>query len=143
MKAIRPKNPLRWIKYLFLEWRWDRVLKKSGCKSWEYYFFKNDPDYYAPGRTVKDQLHGYLYISKVDYKKLPTRFDPLFGPIEHCEEIIDWCNKHCRGKFRSHWERVIMDHAGQYLPNGIGGTDELFFGFKDDRDYTLFLLRWS
>lgn len=31
----------------------------------------------------------------------------------------------------------------QYLPNGIGGTDELFFGFKDERDYIMFTLRWA
>lgn len=132
-----------YLKYKYLEWRWDRVLKRSYCSSWESYFRMNDPDYYAPGRTVKDQLFGYPYIALVDYNKLPVRFDPLFGPIEHCEEIIAWCNRNCRKKFRTHWERVIMDHEGQYLPNGIGGTDELFFGFKDERDYFLFLLRWS
>ena len=143
MNNIRPKNPLTWIKYRYLEWRWDRVLKRSGCKSWEFYFRQNDPDYFAAGRTVRNQLHGYPYIAVVDYNKLPVRFDPLFGPIEHCEEILKWCNKNCRKKYRNHWERVIQDHAGQYLPNGIGGTDELFFAFKDERDYILFILRWS
>ncbi len=143
MQNLKPKNPLLQIKYRFLEWRWDRALKRSGWKSWEAYFRANDPDYYAPGRTVKDQLFGYSYVAQVDYKKLPIRFDPLFGPIEHCEEMVEWCNRHCRKKFRTHWERVIMDHEGQYLPNGIGGTDELFFGFKDERDYILFTLRWN
>lgn len=136
-------NPLKYIKYKYLEWRWDRVLKRSYYSSWESYFRMNDPDYYAPGRTVKDQLFGYPYIAVVNYNKLPVRFDPMWGPVEHCEEIIEWCNRYCRGKYRNHWERVIQDHEGQYLPNGIAGSDELFFGFKDDRDYTLFLLRWS
>jgi hypothetical protein len=67
----------------------------------------------------------------------------MFGPIKNCKEMLEWCNANCRSKYRNHWERVIVDHAGQYLPNGIGGTDELFFGFKDERDYILFTLRWG
>jgi hypothetical protein len=140
---IRPKNPLHWIKYRYLEWQWDRVLRKSVHSSWTHYFRANDPDYFAAGRTVRDQLQGYPHIAVVPYWTLAYRFDPLFGPIEHCEEMIEWCEKNCRGKYRNHWERVIMDHEGQYLPNGIGGTDELFFAFKDERDYIMFTLRWS
>ena len=143
MKDLRPKNPLLWIKYRILEWRWDRILKREGYRNWETYFYVNDPDYYAPGRTVRDQLHGYPYVALVPYLALETRFEPMFGPIEHCNHIVEWCKQNCRGKFRAHWERVIQDHAGQYLPNGIGGTDELFFGFTDERDYILFTLRWG
>ncbi len=143
MNSVKPKNPLLWIKYRLLEWRWDRVLRKSGHRTWESYLHWNDPDFYLPGYTVRDQFCGYPYVAKVDYRKLPTRFEPMWGPIEYCDEILEWCNRYCRGKYRNHWERVIIDHAGQYLPNGIGGTDELFFGFKDERDYLMFTLRWS
>lgn len=143
MNDIRPKNPLLWIKYRYLEWQWDRVLKKSGWTTWEGYFRWNDPDFTPWGYTVKEQLHGYPYIALVDYNKLSIRFDPWFGAIEHCDLILEWCYKNCRGKYRNHWERVIQDHEGQYLPNGIGGTDELFFGFKDKRDFILFTLRWG
>lgn len=143
MNELRPKNPLLWIKYRYLEWQWDRVLKKSGCKSWESYFRWNDLDFVPWGQTVKDQLHGYPYIALVPFKNLETTFDPLWGPIDHANHIKGWCDKNCRKKYRWHWERVIQDHAGQYLPNGIGGTDELFFGFKDERDYILFTLRWT
>lgn len=142
MKDLKPINPLLRIKYRYLEWCWDRHLKHSGYSNWYNYLRANDVNYFAAGRTVRDQLFGYEYIAKVDYTKLPTRFDPLFGPIEHCEEMVEWCNTNCRGKYRNHWERVIQDHDGQYLPNGIGGTDELFFAFKDERDYIMFTLRW-
>ena len=142
MNDIRPKNPLHWIKYRYLEWQWDRVLKRSIHTTWEAYFRWNDPDFDYRGRTLRDQFHGYEYIARVDYAKLPTRFNPLFGPIEYCDEMLEWCEKNCRRKYRNHWERVVQDHAGQYLPNGIGGTDELFFGFKDERDYIMFTLRW-
>ena len=143
MNDIRPKELLSWIKYRYLEWQWDRVLKKSGHHHWESYLRYNDPDYYAPGRTVRDQLHGYPYVAVVPFHHLETVFEPLWGPVDHANHIKEWCDKNCRKKYRWHWERVIQDHAGQYLPNGIGGTDELFFGFKDERDYIMFTLRWS
>lgn len=143
MNDLRPKNPILWIKYRLLEWQWDRVLHKSGHRSWLHYLRANDPDFYYPGYTVKDQFFGYPYVAKLDFAKLPTQFNPMFGPIQNCEKILDWCEQNCRGKYRNHWERVVVDHAGQYLPNGIGGTDELFFGFKDERDYILFTLRWG
>jgi len=140
---IRPKNPLLWIKYRILEWRWDKVPHKSGYKHWEQYFRANDPDYYAPGYTVRDQLFGYPYIALVPFRHLETVFEPMWGPIENADHIREWCDRNCKKKYRWHWERVIMDHMGQYLPNGIGGYDKLFFGFKDERDYILFTLRWS
>lgn len=143
MNNVKPKNPLLWIKYRILEWQWDRVLRKSGHSSWNMYFSWNDPDFNIRGQTVKDQLHGYPYIAIVPYTTLPILFDPLWGPVEYCEEILKWCEKNSRGKWRNHWERVIVDHLGQYLPNGIGGTDELFFAFKDERDYLMFTLRWG
>lgn len=134
---------LKYIKYKILEWRWDRILKKSGYPTWHHYFYYNDPDYYSPGYSVKDKFCGYPFIVKVDYNKIPIEFDGMWGPMANSESIVQWCNRYCRGKFKPHWDRVVIDHAGQYLPNGIGGTDELFFGFKDERDYFLFLLRWS
>lgn len=103
----------------------------------------NDPDYYAPGYTVRDQLCGYPYIAIVPYQHLDCNVDPMWGPLWSGCTVDNWCKKNCRGKYRWHWERVIQDHAGQYLPNGIGGTDELFFAFKNERDYIMFLLRWS
>jgi hypothetical protein len=140
---IKPKNPILRIKYRYLEWCWDRVLEKSGYTYWENYFRANDPDYYAPGRTVRDQLFGYPFIALVPDHYLETTFTPMFGPIEYADHIREWCDRNCRKKYRWHWERVIQDHEGQYLPNGIGGIDELFFAFKDERDYLMFVLRWG
>ena len=134
---------LKYTKYKYLEWRWDRVLKKSGHASWESYLRHNDPDFNIRGYTVRDQFCGYPYVSAVPFKHLDTNFEPLWGSIVSGQHIIKWCEKHCKKKFRWQWERVIMTHNNQYQQNGIAGADELFFGFKDDRDYTLFLLRWS
>lgn len=143
MNTVRPRNPVSYLKYRYLEWRWDRVLKKSGCKTWEAYFRRNDPDFNYAGKTVNDQLFGYPYVALAPFRHLEMDFDPMWGEVFNGESMAQWCRQHCRGKFRWQWERVIMDHSGQYAPNGIGGMDELFFGFKDERDYFLFLLRWS
>jgi len=140
---VKPKNPLTWIKYRYLEWQWDRVLRKSGFTNWYQYFRANDPDYFAPGRTVPDQLFGYPHIALVPFRNLETVFEPMWGPVDRADHITTWCDRNCRSKYRWHWERVIQDHAGQYLPDGVGGTDELFFGFKDERDYLMFTLRWG
>lgn len=139
---IRPKNPLLWIKYKFLEYKWDRVLKRSGCDNWEIYFRKNDLDYWYRGQTVKEQFCGYPHVALVSYKHLECNIDTMWGEMWNGNAVAEWCKQHCRGKFRWQWERVTVDHLGQYTPNGVGGTDELFFGFKDERDYMLFLLRW-
>jgi hypothetical protein len=92
---------------------------------------------------VRDQLCGYPYIAVVPFHHLDHVLEPLFGGIYNGNTVNEWCKENCRCKYRWHWERVIQDHKGQYLPNGIGGMDELFFGFKEQQDYTMFLLRWS
>ena len=143
MNSVKTKNPLLRIKYRILEWRWDRVLKKSGHHHWESYLRYNDPDFYPPGRTVRDQFFKYPYVAVVNYKHLDRNIDPMWGELWNGSTVDAWCKQYCKGKYRWHWERVIQDHAGQYLPNGIGGTDELFFGFKLERDYIMFILRWS
>jgi hypothetical protein len=131
------------IKYKFLEWKWDRILKKSGHHHWESYLRYNDPDFNIRGLTVRDQLFGYPYVAVVNYKHLEARVDAMWGEVWNGSRVEEWCKENCRNKYRWHWERVIQDHAGQYLPNGIGGTDELFFGFKDYNDYITFKTVWS
>jgi len=143
VNSVKTKNPLLWIKYRILEWCWDRILKKSGHHHWESYLRYNDPDFNIRGLTVRDQLFGYPYVAVVNYKHLEARVDAMWGEVWNGSRVEEWCKENCRNKYRWHWERVIQDHAGQYLPNGIGGTDELFFGFKDERDYLMFTLRWS
>lgn len=136
-------NVLSVLKYKFLEWKYDRILKRSGHTSWERYFRANDPDFFIRGQTIKEMFAGYPYVARVDYKHLEYTVDGMWGEIWNGDNVLNWCNTNCRGKHRWQWERVITDHMGQYAPDGIAGSDELFFGFKDERDYFLFILRWS
>jgi hypothetical protein len=92
---------------------------------------------------VREQFSGYPYVAVVDYKHLEARVDAIWGEIWNGSTVEAWCKRYCKGKYRWQWERVIQDDEGQYLPSGIGDEDELFFGFKLERDYIMFMLRWS
>ncbi len=136
-------NIFKFIKYRFLEWHWDRVLKRSGHLSWHSYLRWNDPDFNVRANRMCDQFHGYPHVVVVPYKYLEFKVDPMWGEVYYGTQVNDWCSKNCRGKYRWQWERVSMDHWGQYVADGIGGIDEFFVGFKDERDYFMFILRWS
>ena len=132
------------FKYRLLEWKWERILKNSGHTSWYGYFRYNDPDYNIRGRTITKILHGYTYITCVRRASV-THYYQLLTSANRNEgsEVYDWCNRYCRGKFCGVCERVTLEPNGDYLLNDIVGSDELFFGFKDHRDYLLFELKWG
>ena len=54
------------------------------------------------------------------------RFD--FAAAEHWDEMIAWC-------------RNNLYHGGYYEPNW--SVEYPSFYFRDEKEYTLFLLRWS
>lgn len=141
MKDIRPRNPLLWIKYLYLEWSWDRVLRQYD--SWTHYQFMNDPDWNPSGINIREQLFGYPYIAEIPEKYIELQFDPFWGPFEQFTKITNWCDKYCNHKYGPAWKRVIKNHEDQYVRNGAGSSDQLYFGFKDERDYIMFVMRWS
>lgn len=143
MKNLKLKNPLTWVKYKLLEWHWDRILRKSGYRTWYRYFYFNDPKFDPNGLRIQDQLFGYPYIAKADYSKIPLVDTGFFGLVEDSDIIVNWCTRYCRGKFKLRWEHVTLDSKGIYwTSNPIDGKVELFVGFEDERDYTLFILRW-
>jgi len=120
---VKPKNPLLQIKYRFLEWRWDRVLKRSGFQSWQSYLRWNDPDFNSRANRVCDQFHGYLYVAVVPYKYLDFMVDPMWGNVTYGTRVNAWCSENCRGKYRWQWERVTMDYTGKYIADGICGME--------------------
>ena len=123
-----------------LESRWrgkreKRFLAEYGCETWEQYHRKYDPDFSYMSTKIKSIYHGYAHIVIPDERKY--RWDEY-------DTIVDWCKERCVGKWRSDVHRVIYDKwNGGWELNGIGGSDYMFFAFKDPKDATLFLLRWS
>ena len=147
MNSLKPTNLIARLKYGFLERKWDRVLRDSGHHSWESYLRYNDPGYNPRGRSINDQLCGYPYVACVPFKYLTFRDSGVngLGYVYESDgyDVEQWCNENCKYHFRCELERVIKDHQGQYLQNGIAGIDEFFVGFKDYNDFITFKTVWS
>lgn len=143
-----------------LKGRWDfyrhaAYLKKRGWTEDQYQHFE-DPDVFRRADAVKDYYHGYEHL----YVWENTRGNPWerYNDWSECyNEMINWCKSNCRGKWRQDILRVTRKRMwhnqsdntvrytddGEWIMNELGGGDCLFFAFKDSRDCTMFLLRWS
>ena len=147
MNSLKPTNLIARLKYGFLERKWDRVLRDSGHHSWESYLRYNDPGYNPRGRSINDQLCGYPYVACVPFKFLTYRDSGVNGLDQVYDwggyDVEQWCKENCKHRSRCELERVIKDHQGQYLQNGIAGIDEFFVGFKDYDDFITFKTVWS
>lgn len=131
-----------------LKERWDfyrhaAYLKKRGWTEEQYQDY-NDPDRNIRATRIKDYYWGYPYThSFTSTRTLPWT---EFGNWMDCHEAMNqWCRENCRGKFRSDILRVLKapSTGNEWELNDIGGGDALFYAFKDPKDYTMFLLRWS
>ena len=129
------------LKNRYLGWRENRFLKRHGCGNWKEYNRRYDPDYDVKASRIKSFYHGYSYIycfenynhSVYDWN---THIDGMYV-------IEEWCQLHCNEKFRFDGHRVIKSSDNQWEINELGGGDHMFAAFKDEKDYILFLLRWS
>lgn len=120
-----------------------RFLKAHGCQTWKEYERRYDPGIGALAKHTNSFYHGYPYVFPIESWGL---VDLGFGPQEYhtqVEQMVDWCEKNCAGKWRNDWHRGFWDHQGNFEFNGIGGTDLMFFAFKEESDYVWFRLRWS
>lgn len=129
-----------------LKGRWDfyrhaAYLKKRGWTEEEYQNYE-DPDRNIRAVRIKDYYFGYPYTHAfTTTRTLPwTKFSNW---MDCYEEMNRWCKTNCRGKFRSDILRVVKSPQNDWELNDIGGGDALFYAFKDPKDYTMFLLRWS
>jgi len=132
----------KYIKYKLLEWKWEKILKSSRHSNWNMYWYWNDLDLDIEGRTPEEVLCGFPYIVEVGYDKLEVDYEPMFGPIHSCRNIEKWCSENCQDKVRWVWNTKFNHHMDQYLPIPARDVDFLTFGFKNERDYLWFLLKW-
>ena len=130
----------RQIKYRYLEWKWDRILKKSGLKTWENYFYRNDPGLDFSKLSLDEIFVDYPHVCLVKRSHLGLSVDGMWGPIFDCNNILNWCEKNCKKKFTHVWYHKVFDHASQYTSPDL---DALAVGFKDERDYIWFCLKWQ
>lgn len=121
-----------------------RFLETHGCKTWREYERRYDKDIGPVARWAHTFYHGYPYIFPLDPQGL--RDYGMLGVMPYhdlVDQMVEWCEKNCKGKWRNDWHRGFWDHQGNYEFNGIGGGDIMFFAFKEESDYVWFTLVWS
>lgn len=131
------------------QWRDRRFLKKHRCETWDQYHHFYDPDFNICASRITDYYHGYhhWYMFE-DHKHYCYKCLSDYGPggtRYGYEDIHAWCKQNLTHKFRLDALRVIRaaSTANQWTINEIGGTDYIFMAFKDQQEFTWFMLRWG
>lgn len=131
----------------FKDWKHDRFLKKHGCETQQQYDRNFDVDIIRYAHRINDFYRGYPYVHVI----LRDPWNRYGEFLEGLPELTSWCDKNCQGKYRYDIHRVSKQMGigsdGSSTPewffDEMGGGDLLFFAFKDQRDLTMFILRWS
>ena len=121
-----------------------RFLETHGCKTWREYERRYDSDVGYLARCSQAFYYGYPHVFALDpdgYRDL-TAFG-IHPYFESIEKMTKWCEENCTGKWRNDWHRGFWNHHDHFEFNGIGGTDIMFFAFKEERDYIWFTLTWQ
>lgn len=136
-------NFFKYIKYTLLERRRDKILKDSKFNNWDMFLYWDDLDMNYFGNTPKESLCGFNYIVEVPFSKLDVNFNPMFGPVHSCTTIEEWCINNCKDKVRWVFSTRFKDHMDQYMPFPSHNTDILSMGFKNEKDFVWFSLKWQ
>lgn len=146
---------LETIKARYKSFKEQRFLKRHGCETWKEYNIKYDPDYNIRATRIVDIYHGYPHVYCFENRNhfaYTLLYDWGPGGFRHgYDDIIDWCEENLKDRFRLDGHRVHTqtgiglngDHTKEWFINEIGGGDYIFAAFKDPKDFTHFLLRWS
>ena len=126
----------------------ERFLKKHHCVTWEQYHRNYDPDVWRACSRIKEFYHGYPYVHCVErgnHFAYELLYDYGPGGLKYgYNDILDWCKENCKNKYRADVHRVMWHQwMKEWETNEIGGSDYIFFAFKDKHDYVNFLLRWA
>lgn len=126
----------------YKQWKDERFLHKHGCKSWEQYYHRYDPDIERRSTKIKDFYKGYPYVYCFENREHQIYWWDL--GYDGSKEIVEWCQQHCKDKFRFDGHRVIKASytSNEWEMNELGGGDYCFAAFKDKEDYIWFSLKW-
>jgi hypothetical protein len=129
-----------------LQARWrlfknQQFLAQHNCENWRQYRYHHDPDYNLRATRVRDKFHGYPYI----YRFADHNHEAYYWDVgrDGIYVISQWCDQHLQDRYRFEMLRVLQDWDGEWSENCIGDGDYIFAGFKNEQDYTHFVLRWS
>ena len=140
------------IRQRYQAWQERRFLRRHGCENRTQYERMYDPDYNARATRTQDYYHGYPYVYCFeDYRHYIYRVIADYGPggvVYGHTKIHQWAEANCQDKVRFDFLRVKKsDHTrmGTYDCdiNEISGQDLVFVAFKNEQDFTFFMLRWT
>jgi hypothetical protein len=126
------------IKDEWLTWR-------TGCdkstREWRTWIQQN---IVSNASDVTNYFQGFKYVIAVDYHKVNSKFDPLYGKIESYEFLsYMWPNRslgqHCMYKiFRGGWNPYDNRfHLTEF------GFDQMFVATNSEEDAIMIKLKWS
>jgi hypothetical protein len=133
----------KYFKYKLLERRWEKILKNSHFNSWDTFLYWDDPDMNYFGNTPEESLCGFNYIIEVPFEKLDVIYTPMFGPMYSSATIEEWCKNNCKDKVRWVFSTKFKDHMDQYKPFPQHDTDIVSMGFKNEKDFFWFSMKWQ
>jgi hypothetical protein len=135
------------IKARIRKWKSEQKLKKSGYNNWRQYKHNRDIDVQRYANDVQDFYTGYPYVYVIkDYNHYAFQFLYDCGPggqVFGYDEMTQWCEEKIRWNYRRDIHRVFENASGRVEFNDIGGSDYIYFAFKNEKDFTHFLIRWS
>lgn len=134
-------NILEKIKAKYNTWIEKRFLARNGCKDWATYHRMTDTDINWRASRVKDFYHGYPYVYCIENHKHFAYFWEIH--TDGMWVMSNWCDENCKDKYRFDFHRVIKNYWNDWEVNEIGGGDYIFAAFKNERDFTMFALKWS
>lgn len=119
------------------------ILHRNGYKDWETYLRMTDPDIHWRATRLKDFYHGYPYVYCFENHNHFAYFWEIH--TDGMWVMHKWCNEQCKDKFRFDFHRAIKfpSTANEWEINELGGGDYIFAAFKNERDFTWFMMRWS
>jgi hypothetical protein len=135
----------RRLRARYRKWNSDRKLKKSGYLSWFQYARMNDQDVLYRASRVRDFYNGYPFLYCFENRAhlvydWDYRYDGSGSSV-----VVTWCQNNLRHKHRFDCHRVFRapSTTNEWEFNDLGGSDYIFVAFKDETDYTMFLLRYA
>lgn len=139
---------IEFIKSKYNSWNERRFLKKHGCDNWKQYYHRYDSDVNHRATEIKQYFCGYEFVYRFDHGHQVYDWDIWYSGWG---AVYDWAVDNCRGKFRFDALRVMpqngigLDGKAEtvWFINELGGGDYIYVAFKDPKDYTMFLLKWT
>ena len=114
----------------------------AGFTSEAAYIRKTDDGVNNRAHTITDFYPGYPYVVQCPYhSKIGTTFVNAASFQDFDTTVAEWMKNNITNKYRIDFHRVFS-HNGVDSFNDIGGLDNMYVAFIDEKDALWFSLSW-